>query len=244
MIEEKEKSPMSNRFTQQKLWHCLLVAAALLIVSLAVVGCGGAQPAAAPTEAAPPTNTPAPPTATPVPPTDTPVPPTATPIPPTDTPVPPTATPVPPTDTPIPPTATPVPPTATPVPPTDTPVPPTETPVPAPTDTPEPPPPPPTATEAPAQSSGGFDVPAGKALFVFYNYTNIDWNIDVGPFFLAVPANQSGQEFAVATVAIDPGTYTWQGKSPGGKYYIGGQNGNPAFTFSVAAGEVHAEGVR
>ena len=237
---------MSTRFTQPKLWHCLLVATAILIVSLAAVGCGGAQPAAEPTKAAPPANTPIPPTNTPVPPTNTPVPPTNTPVPPTDTPVPPTNTPVPPTNTPVPPTNTPVPPTDTPVPPTNTPEPaPTNTPEPAPTDTPEPPPPPPTATEAPAaKSSGGFDVPAGKALFVFYNYTNIDWNIDIGPYFLAVPANQAGQEFAVATVAIDPGTYIWQGKAPGGKYYIGGQGGNPAFQFTVAAGEVHAEGVR
>jgi hypothetical protein len=223
-LSEKEESPMSTRFIHQKLWRYLLVAAALLIVGLAVAGCSGGQPAVAPTA------TPAPPTDTPVPPTDTPVPPTDTPVPPTDTPVPPTATPVPPTDTPVP--------------PTDTPVPPTDTPEPAPTDTPEPPPPPPTATEAPAKSPSGFDVPAGKALFVFYNYTNIDWNLDVGPYFLAVPATQVGQEFTVSTVAIDPGTYTWQGKSPGGRYYIGGQSGNPAFTFSVALGEVHAEGIR
>jgi hypothetical protein len=102
---------MSNQFTRSKLWHLLLAAATILIVGLAVVSCGGGQPAAAPT-------------ATPAPPTDTPVPPTDTPVPPTDTPVP-TNTPVPPTDTPVP--------TNTPVPPTDTPVPPTDTPTPAPT---------------------------------------------------------------------------------------------------------------
>ena len=227
---------MSKQFTQERLWRCLLVATAVLVVGLAVVGCGGAQPAAEPTKAAPPTNTPVPPTNTPVPPTDTPVPPTNTPVPPTNTPVPPTNTPVPPTNTPVPPTDTPAPA------PTDTPAPaPTDTPAPAPTDTPEPAPPP---TEAPAKSSGGFDVPAGKALFVFYNYTGIDWNIDIGPYFLAVPANPAGQEFTTATIAIDPGTYIWQGKAPGGKYYIGGQGGNPAFQFTVAAGEVHAEGVR
>jgi hypothetical protein len=96
---------MSNQFPQSRLWHLLLAAVTILIVGLAVVGCGGGQPAAAPT-------------ATSVPPTDTPVPPTDTPVPPTDTPVPPTATPVPPTDTPA---------------PTDTPVPPTDTPTPAPT---------------------------------------------------------------------------------------------------------------
>jgi hypothetical protein len=230
---------MSTRFTQQKLWRCLLVATAILIVGLAAVGCGGAQPAAEPTRAAPPTNTPVPPTNTPIPPTDTPVPPTSTPVPPTDTPVPPTNTPVPPTNTPVPPTNTPVPA------PTDTPEPaPTDTPEPAPTDTPEPAPPPPTATQAPAKSPSGFDVPPGKALFVFYNYTNVDWNIDVGPNLLQVPANQPGQEFAVGTLVLDPGTYSWQAKSPGGGWGIRDANGNVAFQFTVAAGDVYVQGVR
>ena len=114
---------MSIPFTQHKLWRCLLVATAILIVALIVLGCGIGQPAVVPT------STPVPPTNTPVPPTDTPVPPTDTPVPPTDTPVPPTNTPVPPTDTPVPPTNTPVLPTDTPMPPTSTPKP---TPKPAP----------------------------------------------------------------------------------------------------------------
>jgi hypothetical protein len=88
---------MSIPFTQHKLWRCLLVTTAVIIVAFIMLGCGIGQPAAAPT------NTPAP-TDTPVPPTDTPVPPTDTPVPPTDTPMPPTDTPVPPTDTPVPPT--------------------------------------------------------------------------------------------------------------------------------------------
>ena len=229
---------MSNPFTQHKLWHYLLVSAAILVVALVVVGCGGAQPTAEPTKAAPPAATPVPATNTPVPPTDTPVPPTNTPVPPTDTPVPPTNTPVPPTDTPVPPTNTPVPPTNTPEPA------PTDTPAPAPTDTPEPAPPPPTATEAPAKSPSGFDVPPGKALFVFYNYTNVDWNIDVGPNLLKVPANQPGQEFAVGTMPLDPGTYTWQANSPGGGWGIKDANGNVAFQFTVAAGDVYVQGVR
>ncbi len=228
---------MSTSLTHGKLWHSLVVATAILIVALVVVGCGGAQPAAAPT------NTPAPPAATPVPPTNTPAPaPTDTPVPPTDTPVPPTDTPVPPTNTPVPPTATSVPPTDTPVPPTDTPVPaPTETPVPAPTDTPEPPP---TATEAPAaKSSGGFDVPAGKAMFVVYNYSSYDLNIDVGPNLLKVPANQPGQEYAVATLVLDPGAYTFQIGLPGGGW-LQDSKGNKAFDFTVVAGDVYALPIR
>jgi hypothetical protein len=106
-----------------------------------------------------------------------------------------------------------------------------------------PPAPEPTPTPEPSASSG-FDVPPGKALFVFYNYTDIDWNIDVGPYFLAVPANVPGQEYSVATVAIDPGTYTWQGTSPGGKWYIRMGEGGSAKDFTVAAGDVYIETVR
>jgi hypothetical protein len=40
---------------------------------------------------------------------------------------------------------------------------------------------PPTPTLSPSD----FEVQSGKALFVFYNYTDIDWNIDIGPYFLA-----------------------------------------------------------
>jgi hypothetical protein len=81
-------------------------------------------------------------------------------------------------------------------------------------------------------------------LFVFYNYTNVDWNIDVGPHLLKVPANQPGQEFAVATLVLDPGTYTWQANSPGGGWGIKDANGNVAFQFTVAAGDVYQQGVR
>ena len=333
---------MSSRCIRQ-LWRFLLVATAILTVSLAVVACGDAKPAAVPTEAAPPTNTPAPaPTETPIPPTDTPVPPTDTPVPPTDTPAPsPTkaaeaaqpfaAQPgaqemseedkarakalaegmakriglqdfhweawiLPPditwddtlsyydrqatekgwspdvsnvgdieggkfavvgetkTQTMLViiwvknekqnrvevltlfgkiPAAKSAEPTATPKPPTA-----------EPTKTPEQAAPPATpAQQAPANASG-FDVPAGKALFVFYNYTNVDWNVDIGPNLLKVPANQPGQEFAVGTMALEPGTYTWQANSPGGGWSIKDANGNVAFEFTVTAGDVYVQGVR
>ena len=103
---------------------------------------------------------------------------------------------------------------------------------------------PPTPTAAPATNSSGFDVPAGKALFVFYNYTDVDWDIDVGPYFLQVPANKPGQEYAIGTLAIDPGKYTWQAHSPGGGWYITNAQGGKSFEFTVAAGEVRTEGVR
>lgn len=118
--------------------------------------------------------------------------------------------------------------------------------------------PPPTATPVPTSSRveptaapvpptvapSGFEIPPGKALFVFYNFTNVDWNVDVGPHLLQLPANQPGQEYAVATVALDPGKYTWRGHSPGGGYYITDGNGNQAFEFTVATGEIHEESVR
>jgi tetratricopeptide (TPR) repeat protein len=84
---------------------------------------------------------------------------------------------------------------------------------------------------------GGYDVPEGKALFVFHNNSGEDFNVDVGPHLLEVPAGQTGQ------VVLDPGTYTWKGHSPGGGYYITDGSGNSAFEFSVAAGDVHETGV-
>jgi pimeloyl-ACP methyl ester carboxylesterase len=102
--------------------YALFALVAMLILGIAVAGCGNAERTATPVR---PTVTPVP-TATPLPPTETPVPHTATPVPPTATPLPPTATSIPSSATPVPPTATPIPPTATPIPPTATPVAPTE----------------------------------------------------------------------------------------------------------------------
>ncbi|HRV91430.1 MAG TPA: SH3 domain-containing protein [Anaerolineae bacterium] len=103
----------------------------------------------------------------------------------------------------------------------------------------------PIATTAPSldTTSSGFEVPPGKALFAFYNFTDTDWNIDIGPYFLQVPAKPPNREYVFDTVAIDPGTYTWQAHSPGGDYYIVDKNGNRAFEFTVATGDVHKERV-
>jgi hypothetical protein len=94
------------------------------------------------------------------------------------------------------------------------------------------------------EAAAGFDIPDGKALFVFYNYTNVDWNLDVGPHLLQVPANQAGQEYAMGTVALDPGTYTWQAHSPGGGYYITDADGNTSFEITVEAGQVVEQSVQ
>lgn len=90
-----------------------------------------------------------------------------------------------------------------------------------------------------AEQKPSFDVPAGKALFVFRNYSGEEWNVDIGPYFLQVPAKPQGQEFTLASIAIDPGKYTWQAHSVSAGYYITDQNGNKAFEFTVAAGEVY-----
>ena len=87
--------------------------------------------------------------------------------------------------------------------------------------------------------AAGFDVPPGKALFLFFNYTGIDWNIDIGPNFMQAPAKQPDQVFSVTAIVIDPGSYVWQGHSPGGQYSITGDNGKKVFEFSVREGEVH-----
>jgi hypothetical protein len=76
--------------------------------------------------------------------------------------------------------------------------------------------------------------------------TDKDWNVDIigeTSYFLAVPPNQPGQEYAIATIAIDPGTYSWKAGSPLG-FYIRDADGNVDFQFSVAAGKVHTVRVR
>jgi len=96
--------------------------------------------------------------------------------------------------------------------------------------------------EALAQPSFGLNAPPGKALFVFVIYTHWDWNIDIGPYFLQAPPNQPGQAYSLATIAIDPGNYTWQAVSADGTAMISNQYRNSAFDFSVAEGEIHTTG--
>lgn len=85
--------------------------------------------------------------------------------------------------------------------------------------------------------------PPGKALFYFRNYTGEHWIVDVGPYSLEVPPNPPGQEYYLATMVIDPGTYTWQAHSVDGNYYISDETGsNRAFEFTIAAGEAYGTG--
>lgn len=82
------------------------------------------------------------------------------------------------------------------------------------------------------------EVPAGKALFVFINYSGEQWNVDVGPYFIEVPPKPVDRDTFFVTQAIDPGSYTWAAISPGGGKRAEDAAGNRAFDFTVAAGEI------
>ncbi len=92
---------------------------------------------------------------------------------------------------------------------------------------------------AAAKPGPQFDIPPGKALFYFANYSGEQWNVDIGPYFLEVPPNKPGQEYNLVTIVIEPGTYTWQAHSASAGYYITDGSGNKAFEFTVAASEAY-----
>ena len=90
-----------------------------------------------------------------------------------------------------------------------------------------------------SQGDTQFDIPPGKSLFVFKNYSGEIWSVDIGPYHLDVPTNPPDQEYSYHTLVIDPGTYTWQAHSMGGGYYITDSSGNKAFEFTVAPDEMY-----
>lgn len=92
---------------------------------------------------------------------------------------------------------------------------------------------------ASAKPNPQFDIPPGKSLFYFANYSGEQWNVDIGSYFLEVPPNKPGQEYNLVTIVIEPGTYTWQAHSASAGYYITDGSGNRAFEFTVAAGEAY-----
>ncbi|MFN8454755.1 MAG: tetratricopeptide repeat protein [Anaerolineae bacterium] len=81
------------------------------------------------------------------------------------------------------------------------------------------------------------EIPAGKALFVFINYTGDQWNVDVGPYFIEVPPKPVDQDIFFIAKVIDPGSYTWTAIAPGGGKRAEDASGHRAFDFTVAAGE-------
>ena len=89
-------------------------------------------------------------------------------------------------------------------------------------------------------------MPQSKALDALHCAPLRNYDVDIigtQSYFLAVPPNQPGQEYAMETIAIDPGDYIWKAGSPLG-FYIRGADGNTDFAFTIAAGEIYPAKVR
>ncbi|GAB4455025.1 MAG: hypothetical protein Fur0044_49400 [Anaerolineae bacterium] len=91
----------------------------------------------------------------------------------------------------------------------------------------------PKPTQPPAPA--GPSIPAGKGMLTYSNRTDVDFVIDViGPTNTSqvVPPGQT-KEFI-----LDPGHYTINAHSAGGKYYV------PSYEFDIAAGQLLRDGVQ
>ncbi len=87
-----------------------------------------------------------------------------------------------------------------------------------------------------APPAAEFEVPAGKALFVFYNDSSEDFTVEVGAYALEVAAGEIG------TQALTPGSYDWEAYTEDGDY-LADEDDNTLFEFTVAAGDMHEAGV-
>jgi hypothetical protein len=87
----------------------------------------------------------------------------------------------------------------------------------------------------------GIQIPEGKALFYFRNYTGQVWQIDIGPYFLEVPPRQPDQEVNIGTIFVDPGNYTWSAHSLD-NYYLVDEHGNKAFEITLGPGDSYGSG--
>jgi len=90
--------------------------------------------------------------------------------------------------------------------------------------------------EVEAPPAAEFEIPAGKALFVFYNDSSEDFTVEVGAFTLEVAAGEIG------TQALTPGSYEWEAYTADDAYIVD-DNDNTLFEFTVVAGEMHETGV-
>jgi formylglycine-generating enzyme required for sulfatase activity len=102
----------------------------------------------------------------------------------------------------------------------------------------------PEETAEPEPAPPAFDVPPGQALFVAYNYTALPWDINFANYLLVVPPRADNEEFAVATLAVAPGQYSWQANSPGGPRFKDPLTNASEFAFSVNAGDVYEVTIR
>lgn len=90
--------------------------------------------------------------------------------------------------------------------------------------------------EVAAPPAAEFEIPAGKALFVFYNDSSEDFTVEVGAFTLEVAAGEVG------TQVLTPGIYEWEAYNADDAYIVD-EDDNTLFEFTVAAGEMHETGV-
>ncbi len=85
------------------------------------------------------------------------------------------------------------------------------------------------------------EAPPGMALFVLVNYSGVQWNVNFANYLLVVPPRAESEEYTVASLAIEPGVYIWQGHSPDGRRITNPDTGANEFQFTIAAGEVRVE---
>lgn len=67
----------------------------------------------------------------------------------------------------------------------------------------------PTSTHTPVPTAPpAYSISPGKALFVFRNEDGeLEWNVNVGPYYVKSPPKPSDKEYSEVTMEIDPGTY-------------------------------------
>ncbi len=82
----------------------------------------------------------------------------------------------------------------------------------------------------------GIQIPEGKAVFYFQNYTGELWQIDFGPHFLEVPPKPADKDYSLGYVFVDPGKYTFSAHSLS-KFYWVDEHGNKAIDVTLNAGE-------
>ena len=84
----------------------------------------------------------------------------------------------------------------------------------------------------------GIQIPEGKAIVYFINYSGELWQIDFGPYFFEVPAKPADKDYSLGTIFVDPGTYTFSAHSLS-KLYMVDDYGNKAFDVTLGPGEAY-----
>ena len=87
------------------------------------------------------------------------------------------------------------------------------------------------------------EIPPNQAAFVLINYTDQNWNVDIGPYFLEARGRTPEEAYSVSWVIINPGSYTWKAISADGQSIVTTTNRDTGFDFSVGAGEMTVQSV-